>query len=64
MSDCHRVVEIRGCVDCGENFTITAGEALFFERRGLLPPKRCEDCRAARKRQAGEADAGGGAPGR
>jgi hypothetical protein len=59
MADADRVVEIRACVDCGEPFTITAGQQGFFDRRGLLLPKRCEDCRAARKRLAGARDAGG-----
>jgi hypothetical protein len=52
-----RVVEGRVCVDCGEAFVLTEGEIAFFARRGLMVPKRCEDCRAARKRQAGAAPA-------
>jgi hypothetical protein len=48
-----QVVEGRTCADCGEPFTITAGETSYYARRGLVLPKRCPDCRAARKRQAG-----------
>jgi hypothetical protein len=57
--DPDRVVEGRVCVDCGEAFLLTEGEIAFFVHRGLMVPKRCEGCRAARKRQAGAADAGG-----
>lgn len=49
MTDRDRVVEIRACSVCGEVFTITAGQQAFFDRRALRPPKRCEDCREARK---------------
>ncbi len=35
------------CSDCGEAFTFTGGERLFYERRALsIPPKRCPECRA------------------
>jgi hypothetical protein len=43
------VVEGRTCADCGEPFTITAGETSYYARRGLVLPKRCPDCRAARR---------------
>jgi CxxC-x17-CxxC domain-containing protein len=38
------------CSDCGREFTFTAGEQEFFASRGLVnEPKRCPDCRRARK---------------
>ncbi len=40
------------CVDCGQEFTFTAGEQEFYEQRGFSePPKRCSACRAVRKAQ-------------
>ena len=38
------------CSDCGQEFTFTAGEQEFYNSRGLLnEPKRCPECRQARK---------------
>ncbi|MGE5631357.1 MAG: zinc-ribbon domain containing protein [Caulobacteraceae bacterium] len=37
------------CSDCGQPFTFTAGERKFYESKGLYDPKRCPDCRKARK---------------
>jgi hypothetical protein len=37
------------CVDCQEDFVITAGEQQFYDEKGLALPKRCKDCRAAKK---------------
>lgn len=38
------------CADCGKEFTFTAGEQEFYAQRGLVnEPKRCKDCRAAKK---------------
>ncbi len=40
------------CVSCGNSFIFTAAEAERFLERGLsMPPKRCHDCRRARKEQ-------------
>jgi len=48
------------CVDCGSSFVFTAAEAAHFAERGLsAPPKRCRDCRRARKEQQLQ---GGGRP--
>src|SRR6185437_16077991 len=44
------------CADCGAPFVFSADEAAVFEERGLAAPKRCKDCRRARKERA----AGGG----
>ncbi len=37
------------CSDCRQEFTFSVGEQEFFADRNLMPPKRCRDCRAARK---------------
>lgn len=37
------------CADCGASFVFSAGEAAVFQERGLAAPKRCKDCRRARK---------------
>ena len=40
------------CVECGAGFTFTAGEQEFFASRGYTnEPKRCPECRGARKNQ-------------
>jgi CxxC-x17-CxxC domain-containing protein len=38
------------CIDCGQEFTFTAGEQEFFAQKGFQnKPSRCSDCRQARK---------------
>ena len=38
------------CSDCGKEFTFSAEEQEFFQSRGYTnEPKRCPDCRQARK---------------
>ena len=38
------------CSDCGATFTFSAEEQEFFESKGYTnEPKRCPECRAARK---------------
>ena len=40
------------CVECGAPFTFTSGEQEFFASRGYTnEPKRCPECRSARKNQ-------------
>ncbi len=40
------------CSDCGREFTFTAGEQEFYASRGFQnEPKRCPECRRARKAQ-------------
>ena len=40
------------CQDCGQEFAFTAGEQEFYQEKGFKnEPKRCPDCRRARKRQ-------------
>lgn len=42
------------CVDCGEDFTFTAGEQQFYrEKQFTNEPRRCKPCKA-KKTQAGE----------
>ena len=53
------------CVDCGASFTFSASEQEFFANKGFTnEPKRCPDCRQARKDQRrgsqGGADSYGG----
>lgn len=37
------------CIDCGQEFTWTGGEQLFFRDKGLKnPPKRCRNCKQAK----------------
>ena len=38
------------CIDCRQDFTFTAGEQEFYERKGFKEiPKRCKPCREQRK---------------
>lgn len=37
------------CVDCGSEFTFTSGEQGYFQSKALSEPKRCPECRAARR---------------
>ena len=42
------------CVECGTSFTFTASEQEFFADKGFTnEPKRCPECRAAKKQQRG-----------
>ena len=44
--------KILTCGDCGQEFTFTTGEQEFYSSRGLLnEPRRCPQCRAARRSQ-------------
>ena len=41
------------CQDCGQDFVFSADEQELFQTRGYTnEPKRCPDCRAARKRNS------------
>ena len=49
------------CVDCGAEFTFTAEDQEFHASRGFSnEPKRCPDCRRARKATRGDTGGGGG----
>ena len=39
----------RVCADCGEKYQLSAGDVEFYSRRGLFLPRRCRDCRTARR---------------
>ncbi|MGE5596810.1 MAG: zinc-ribbon domain containing protein [Hyphomicrobiales bacterium] len=42
------------CVDCGAEFTFTAGEQEFHASKGFTnEPRRCPNCRRARKGESG-----------
>ena len=41
------------CEECGKEFIFSAGEQEFYAQKGLQnTPKRCQDCRKARKRKS------------
>jgi len=42
------------CSDCGVDFMFSAAEQEFFEQKGFRFPRRCKECRKAKK------DGGGG----
>jgi len=37
------------CVDCNTEFIFSVGEQCFYLSKGLAEPKRCSNCRKARK---------------
>jgi hypothetical protein len=37
------------CVDCGKDFVFTAREQEFYAQKGFSEPKRCKECREAKK---------------
>ena len=37
------------CVDCGYEFLFSAEDQEFFQEKRYSQPKRCPDCRAAKK---------------
>jgi len=41
--------ELLTCVDCGREFSFTAGEQDYFWSKELAAPKRCKPCRERRK---------------
>jgi len=41
------------CSDCGQDFTFTAADQSFFQERGYSTPKRCKNCRQAKKNDQG-----------
>lgn len=53
------------CVDCGAAFTFTAGEQEFHASKGFTnEPRRCPNCRKARRGDSPGGGAGGGRPDR
>ncbi|MBI1851000.1 MAG: zinc-ribbon domain containing protein [Planctomycetes bacterium] len=52
------------CADCGASFTFTAQEQDFFAEKGLTnEPKRCQNCRKARRERQASSPRGGGGGG-
>jgi CxxC-x17-CxxC domain-containing protein len=43
------------CVDCGCDFTFTAGEQEFYQEKGFQTPLHCKECCMARKNRQKEA---------
>lgn len=39
------------CSECKEFFILSEGERTFFRSKGLMLPKRCSPCRAARRQE-------------
>jgi len=37
------------CADCGKDFEWSAKDQAFFAERDFQPPKRCKECRQARR---------------
>jgi hypothetical protein len=46
------------CADCGREFAFSAEEQRFFREKSFEPPKRCRECRQARKEQRGGGGSG------
>jgi hypothetical protein len=45
------------CADCGATFSFTAREQEFYASKGFASePKRCFNCRRAKKAERGERD--------
>lgn len=43
------------CQDCGKEFVFTTGEQEFYEEKGFTEkPKRCKECRDAKRAQKRE----------
>lgn len=46
--------ELKSCTTCGRQFLFSESERNWLTERGLMqPPKRCRDCRAAKRREQG-----------
>ncbi|MBA3713372.1 MAG: zinc-ribbon domain containing protein, partial [Pyrinomonadaceae bacterium] len=43
------------CADCGRDFSFSERDQEFYREKGFEPPKRCKDCRDAKKAQRGDA---------
>jgi len=56
--------KILTCSDCGAAFTFTSGEQEFHAEKGFTnEPRRCPDCRQARRNSDGGRSGGGGGGG-
>lgn len=51
------------CQDCGREFVFTAGEQEFYAEKGFEnEPKRCKECRGARRNTGGSSSRSNRAP--
>ena len=41
------------CADCGREFHFGDKDQEFYHEKGFPPPKRCKECRQAKKEQRG-----------
>ena len=48
------------CADCQNKFIWSAKDQEFFAEKGFSEPKRCKDCRQAKKEQRGGGERRGG----
>jgi CxxC-x17-CxxC domain-containing protein len=49
------------CADCGTQFTFSADDQAYHAEKGFTnEPRRCPDCRNARRQQRGDSSYGGG----
>lgn len=51
------------CADCGNTFPFTEREQDYYNERNLSQPKRCKECRDARRSQFGGSSRGSGGGG-
>ncbi len=42
------------CADCGHDFVWSAKDQGFYAEKGFQAPRRCKDCRQARKERQGD----------
>ncbi len=47
------------CVECGQSFTFSSSDQEFHATRGYQEPKRCPNCRQARRASRGDSGGGG-----
>ncbi len=42
------------CADCGHDFVWSVKDQEFYAEKGFSAPRRCKDCRQARKERQGD----------
>lgn len=48
------------CGDCHRDFTYSVKEQQFYQEKGFSAPRRCKECRQAKKEQGGGSSRGRG----
>ena len=48
------------CVECHGQFEFTENEQTFYAEKGYSQPKRCKECRAAKKKRFDDRERNGG----